>query len=780
MRSKVRGLLIASGISLVFGQYSAAHAAEENDGLEEIIVTAEKRAKSANDVGLSITTVTSDEILRRGVTDLHDVAKLVPSLSVNDIGNSANTSYTLRGIGFNSASLGAAPTVSVYVDEIPLAYAAMANGAIIDLERLEVYKGPQGTLFGQNSTAGAINFIAAKPTNVLRADISAGYGRFDAWEVKGFISGPISDKVKVRLAASHEGGGAWQKSYTRNDSLGDRNRSSARLTVDMEASSALNLRFGVLAWRDKSDTQALQLVDVVPLVPASALPGLVNYPRAPQNARAADWEPTQDLKFNSKFIEPSLRVDWKMGDEVSLTTLTSYNYYKTNSLFDSDGTTFETGGGAFAGNIKSFFQEIRLSGDHDRFKWTVGVNYNNDKVFNYFGLATRGQSNTQNIAGFSVGLSPVRTNQRLESKAIFANAEFELTDKLSISGGARFTDPRLKFRGCNFDPGLPPLPNTPTPGVTQDLAGLFNFLYQAFTGNTDSPVQRGGCITLNGLDGTFLPTDSPQTLKENNVSWNVTMNYKPQDNILLYALASQGYKAGSFPLFGASNNVQYLPARQEGLRAYEAGYKLTLLDRHLQLNGAAFYYDYKNKQLSGYLLDAIFGPLQTLVNIPKSRVVGAEVSASWIPFDGLQINGGATKIKTKIQRYTGYDSTGTLRDFAGQQFNLSPKWFANADAVYSWRVGHGLEAEVATGLTYRSATSAVIGSTSTAFDIKSYVLVDASVGLRSAANGWRVKLWGKNIFNRYYWNNVSYGGGDTIARVAAMPATYGVTLGYGF
>lgn len=139
-------------------------------GIDEIIVTANKRAQSASDVGLSITTLSSDVIARRKIEDPFDVANLVPALSVSRVGTSSTTVYTLRGIGFNSAFLGASPTVAVYVDEVPLTYPAMTQGAVLDLERLEVYKGPQGILFGQNSTAGAINFIAPSlPTPSRRA-----------------------------------------------------------------------------------------------------------------------------------------------------------------------------------------------------------------------------------------------------------------------------------------------------------------------------------------------------------------------------------------------------------------------------------------------------------------------------------------------------------------------------------------------------------------------------------------------------------------------------------
>lgn len=768
-----------------FLSLSAAVAQTNNvdTGLDEIIVTAQKRAQSASDVGLSITSLNAEQLERRGVDDPFEVAKLVPALSVSRVGTSATTVYTLRGIGFNSAFLGASPTVAVYVDEVPLAYPAMTQGAVLDLERLEVYKGPQGIFFGQNSTAGAINFIAAKPTDDLQAGISGTYGRFDWWDAKGFISGPLSDKVKARLAFSHEGGGPWQKSYTREDTLGKRDRSAARLLVDVDASESLRLVFGLNGWRDKSDSQALQLVKVVPKDPLRLVPALAAYPLAPENARAADWEVGKNFRYDTKFWQPSLRLELDLSDNVTLTSLTSYSHYETDSLIDNDGTNLQINSHRYYGSIKALSQEIRLSGTSERMTWTIGANYNDDKVVNNINQFTLHSSNTQNVSGtgFSIGVAPVGVRQTSETKAIFASAEYDITDTFSLVGGARYTDPTIKFRGCNLGQGYPAIPNTPTLGVAQDIEGLFNLLYQLFSGNTGvNPMVRGGCITMNSLDGTFLPTDSPQTLKEDNLSWNLTANFKPNSDTLLYALVSQGYKSGSFPIFGAATNEQYLPARQEKVLAYEAGYKLTLLDRSLQFDGAAFYYKYTDKQLSGFLLDPIFGPLEALVNIPKSYVQGAEVSANWVPLRGLSITAAGTYIKTKIKSFTGFDASGVVRDFAGERFNLSPKWFANLDATYTVPVSETMEATIGAGMTYRSSTSATIGGNDAAFNIKDYAIVDASIGVQQiGGEGWSARIWGKNIFNEYYWNNTSYTA-DNITRVAGMPATYGVTLGYKF
>lgn len=207
---------------------------EPIDAIGEIVVTAQKRAQASTDVGLSIVSVGNEELSRKGIATAQDLVKIVPGLSVSDAGNGGTIVYTLRGIGFNSANLGATSAVAVYVDEVPLSYPIMSQGVGLDLQRVEVYKGPQGTVFGQNSTGGAINYIANKPTDTLVAGVEGTFGRFNRWGVQGYVSGPINENLRLRLAISQEGGGPWQKSYTRDDGLGRRDRTFGRFLGQLD------------------------------------------------------------------------------------------------------------------------------------------------------------------------------------------------------------------------------------------------------------------------------------------------------------------------------------------------------------------------------------------------------------------------------------------------------------------------------------------------------------------------------------------------------------------
>jgi outer membrane receptor protein involved in Fe transport len=773
----------------VFAQTVTKTGTTDNSStLEEIVVTAQKRQQSANDVGISITSVGAASLERRDISNATDLAKIVPGLTVANAGLGATVIYTLRGVGFNASNLSATSAVAVYVDEVALPYPIMTQGVGLDLERVEVDKGPQGTLFGQNSTGGAINYIANKPTDVLSGGIDLTYGRFNWWTAKGYISGPLSDTLKVRVAFSQDGGDGWQQDYTRDATLGRPDHTQGRFLLQWDPSSQVHINLGFNGWRDLSDSQALQLVKYAPLQPPG-LPAVVAFPTAPANDRAAAWDSPAPypLRIDSHFVQPFLRGDLELVHGLTLTSLTAYSVYTTDSFIDPDGTPFQLAEVRQDGDIHDFSQELRLSGKSDRMNWVVGGNYQTNTVNEDLTVLTRDLSNSQNLggSGFSDTVAPVTTAQNTNARAGFANLDYQWTDKWSSVIGARYTDTKIGSHGCTLDTGTK-IPNDPIPGSTASLGSFFNLLYGELTGNVGAnPIPPGGCVTLdnismNGRPPTYLPTDSPQTLDEHNVSWNVALDYKPTPDALLYARVAQGYKSGSFQVVSATFATQYAPAKQEGLLSYELGSKLTLLDHRLQLNSALFYYDYKNKQLSNFL-DTLIGPLITLVNIPKSRVYGAEASAAFVPVERLTIRAAVTYVNTEIQQFSGFDVNGNPANFAGQRFNLAPAWTGTTDVDYRIPIRANMTAYIGGGTTSQSATSGVIRAPtfdSSPYGIKAYTTLDLQAGIESSS-GWTVGIWGKNVLNEYYWTNANRNS-DAVVRAAAMPAMYGIKFGYRF
>jgi outer membrane receptor protein involved in Fe transport len=295
-------------------------AGDQKPAAGEIVVTAQKREESVNRVGMSITALTGETLANLGIADAEQLVKVVPGLNYTR-GAYGQPVFTIRGVGFNETSLAAAPTVSAYVDEIPLPYSLMTEGVGLDLERVEVLKGPQGTLFGQNSTGGAINFIAAKPTGHLEAGVDLTYGRFNTITTSGFISGPLSGSVRARLAVRQELSDGWQRSASRpNDTLGETDRTQARLLLEWTPTDRLSLLLNVNGWRNQSDAQAGQFVGILnPKVPAS----VAAQPLTIGSPRIADWDANTQFAFNNNFWQLALRGDYELSDNLTLTSISA-------------------------------------------------------------------------------------------------------------------------------------------------------------------------------------------------------------------------------------------------------------------------------------------------------------------------------------------------------------------------------------------------------------------------------------------------------------------------
>ncbi|MFZ5669537.1 MAG: TonB-dependent receptor [Pseudomonadota bacterium] len=767
------GLLLAGVSAVALAPAAALAQSEDAATVEEVIVTANKREETANTVPMSITAATGEVLERQGIDEPRDLVKITPSFTYADsyVGSPI---YTLRGVGFSDISLGGRPTVSIYVDEAPLPFSIVTRGAGLDLERVEVLKGPQGTLFGQNATGGAINYIAAKPTASFEAGATLGLGSFDAVEIGGFVSGPLSDAVSVRLAAEHNESDGWQKSHTSGDANGAEDFTSGRFILAWSPTDAFRLQLSVSGYQDRSEVQAGQVIAISPAIPAAAalVPGLLTYPLAPANARAADWNPGLDYGRDNAMVQGALRIDYDLTDTLTLTSLTSALRYDHRELQDIDGTALSNLTRLTTGEIESVSQELRLAGGFGTDgHFVLGVAWAEDNV-DQVGLGRIDQSTTA-FTFVPFGLPLFTSFQDINSqaattRAAFASADYRLTDTVKIYGGLRYTRAVDKFHGCTADSG---------DGVTALNFGVLQNVFRAGAGLPPNPaIAPGGCVTSNAL---FVPGLVRGELDEDNVAWRAGAEWTPAPRILLYANVSRGYKAGGFPDLAATLDTQFSPATQESLVAYEAGFKTTLADRTLQLNGAVFYYDYSDKQILGKVLDPVFGPLLRLVNVPESEITGAELQATWTPVRGLTVNAGGSYIKSEIEgHFTNYDPAGALVDFHGEAFPNTPEWQVVVDVDYRRTLASGLVGFVGGGLNSQSATNSQLGDLP-ALKVDAYTLVDLRAGVESADGAWRLSAWGRNVGDVYYWTAANRNL-DTTVRFAGRPATYGVTLSYRF
>jgi iron complex outermembrane recepter protein len=867
MKMRLQSLAIGSALGCVAMALAVPAMAQESKTaggeLAEVVVTANKRVENINKVGLTITAMSGDKLSEQRITSLEDVASAVPGLTFTP--STTNTPiFTLRGVGFNESSLGVYPAVSVYIDQVPLSFPVLASHSAYDLERVEVLKGPQGTLFGQNSTGGAINYIAAKPTTEWTAGGDISFGRFSQIDGNGYVSGPITDTLGMRVAVTGLTMGDWQRSYTRDDSNGHKNYVAGRLLLAWKPTDSTSVDFNFNAWQDTSQPQAQQLIAIHEQVSATG-PAPVNaapindalrnyispilrgtlseqlgYPFAPNDARAADWS-NENLDpdtgtpngggaipigsatstlfrpfSNRKFWQAAVRVDKGLGP-VTLTSLTSYIDFNQSQRTDGDGAAFvaydlQSG----KGSIKSFNQELRLANSdaNSRVRWIVGGNFEHsltaeDQYLRYFA------NSNYYPANLFINSSGEILNQGIRNYAGFGNIEFDVSPTITLKAGARYTNSRINVYNCGYTGtngnvdklfnilgGISTLPFTPigpSDCYTLNSTPPAGFVPPSVTIN--SPTASGGPAGL-GIPG--IPLDA--TLKQSNVSWRVGADFKVKDDLLIYANVSKGFKAGSFPAVAAAAYISALPVTQESVTAFEAGFKAQLNDSRVQWNGAAFYYDYKDKQIRGKLFDFIFGTLDTLVNVPKSSIIGLESDVTFRPTNSVTLMFAGTYLKSKIKEYVGYDIFGGIdlptfapnqsntQDLSGNVIPYTPKFSAVFDGDYRTNRGgatpfFGITAQ------YKSKQDAAIGGSNSTlpvgpryrlapgvvnpYTIDAYTTVDLRAGYEAEGGKFRVMVWGKNIFNKYYWTAV-IPSSDSSARLAGMPATYGISFAQKF
>ena len=377
MRHLSRILVGVSCAALGASAACAQEAADTSYGIQDIVVTAQKRSESANKVGMSITAVSADTIVKQNIVSAAELQKVVTGFTFTEAPRGSPV-FAIRGIGFNDSTVGSASTVALYLDEVPISFPMEARFPTLDLERVEVLKGPQGILFGQNSTAGAINFIAAKPTDDLHAGMDLSYGRFNTIQGSAFISGAVSETVKMRLAVSGIHSSGWQTNKWVNgqqgfvyqdvgdassplvpvtlgrdtqNSLGAKRGFAGRLITEWTPTDALKVTLNVNGWVDKSDTQAAQLTYAFPLQSGTPYAPYDLYPTPPRNARSADWDPYLNtnrlpasvgkqpkLRRDDDFFQASLRLDYALTDQLKLTSISSLSRYTQDYGMDVDGT----------------------------------------------------------------------------------------------------------------------------------------------------------------------------------------------------------------------------------------------------------------------------------------------------------------------------------------------------------------------------------------------------------------------------------------------------------
>ena len=726
----------ALGLAGLFDVQAASAADGAADGatqVGELIVTAMRREQAVQDVGLALSVVGGDRLDEKNIGTVNDLENAVPGLEVDSQFGGGQPQFRIRGIGAREYSSNNASTVGVYVDEVSHPYTVTTQGALFDVERIEVLRGPQGTLYGRNTTGGAVNIITRKPTGELAAGFTAEAGSFDRYKLEGYVSGPLADNVRARLAAVTEQGGAWQYNRDTGEELGDADRTTVRGRLTWDITEALSADLSATYSRDKSDGLGFRLLSPYgvlggPTYPADTAWRITGWKISPQLAAIAgvstDAKPFRDNEGYD--LSAVIRADLGFAD---LTSVTAHQKFDRKEYNDWDGTRHAESDVLFYNQIKVFSQELRLASPGDGpFQWLLGAHYASESNDGGFYTQFRGVVPIINTA----------YEQDVSAAGVFGHASYALNDRLSLIGGLRYEyeERELYSAGTRQLTGAPP-----PPGQTYE-------------------------------------TDMSE------VSGRAGLEYRLADTALAYASLARGVKSGGFTTYNATSAT---PFRPEVVWAYEAGVKSEFFDHRLRLNGAVFYYDYRDQQVQGLEYDTVTGRLGKITNVPESHIYGAEAELAWEVAPGLNLSQYVAYKQGKYDVYNAIDGTATdkanppegpwtiiiTNDRSGERLSF-PTWSFGGALSYDWLMGdYALRAE--TNYSYRGD----LYSTSSNSVIEAYWLANASLSAGPADANWRVTLWGRNIFDKYYEETRNgFNGSARRTTSPHQPRTVGVRLSW--
>lgn len=727
-------------------------------GLSDIVVTATRRAESLQTVPLSVSAINFEQLASRGVSLTNDLAAVAPNVNVNTQYGETQPNFTIRGVGVaNEFNVNAASPVGVYVDDVYKSFRFTHGQSLFDLDRVEVLRGPQGTLFGRNTTGGAINLITRKPgLSGSNGYISAGYGNFDRYKVEGAAEfTAVSDQLGVRIAATRTKQDGFFREVNPAGSLRGSSRYQSvdtyavRATVRAKLGENLDVVVSGQYGKDKPIGPARFALGIVP----NGSGGLTDYSGYsrfldPLIKNDNQFHMNELGKFRTVAGSGSLNVTWNNGGEFTVTSVTGF----TSGVFDledeSDGGPNSLVGINYYAKTTDFSQDIRLNYETDKFNFIVGGYYGEDSLrannrLNFFGFLPDATSALTFNGG---GLDPSRPGtsfrvlqrygQDRKSVAVYGEANYKITPRFGATLGLRYTDDKIKYRDGS------------------------SVVYSSFgpAGGPLFPIFSG----LNQQSGS------------KKLSGRLILNYDLTDDVHVYGGFSRGQRSGTFNGFAYADPSQVYFVPPEQLDAYEAGVKSRFFNNRLQINGAVFHYDYKGQQVQ-----EIRGVVGFLTSV-DAKVDGAEIEVLARPVSDITLRGSVGYLDAK---YVGGTMVSGV-NIGGNSLPFAPKFTANA----------GFDVDVAKFDAGKIVLSGEMQYTSQVWwDIfnndqpappgftrqrelnqPGYALFNGRISF--VANRFTVAAWGKNLTNKKYYPagyNVEGGTGlDFLIRGA--PRTYGV------
>ena len=709
--------------------------------IEEVIVTAQKREQNLQDVGISMTAFSGDQVKEMGFTNTVDVVSMTPGFNITTpAAEGATINFFLRGVGLNDFQDTSENPVGAYFDEVYRGAMGGLHLQLFDIERVEVLRGPQGTLYGRNTSGGLVHFISKKPTEEFEGYGEISYGSYDELKFEAAVGGKITEGLLGRASmATNNNSGYVENRFPGVDDFNETDALAARgqllwdITNNIELLATIHYsnnfsqvgawQHGVSVVTENGDNRRNvgPDEDVYGTGPGNSIFG---YRDRDGDPHAGEYD--RDGKLKTEADGVSGKLTWQINDNLSLTSITAYDLTDRLQQEDTESTPFPLLLPAFGADTQQWTQEFRLHGDFDTFRWLGGFYYYNQEII------ADGYLDTTNL-GFVY--FDVDIDQNTESWATFGQFEYDLTPEWSVIAGIRYTEEK---KVLNYE-------SIETTGLFE-LATLGIIPPEAF-GLTEPPP-----LTNERPTPSHAALYNQQTVGDSavhdksSVTGKVGIDYRPNDDWLIYASFSRGVKSAGFntgfldaTFIFASNTVETIPYDAETLHSYELGFKGTLFDGSVRLNGAVFYYDYMDYQTYRFEL------LNAIVFNTDAEIYGGELELQATLGEKWDFAFGLSVLDATAKKVPSA-GTGTLKD---RTMVAAPDVALTGLARYEWPF-------------ILDGTAAIIAKfnfqTEVFYDIQnydnaregSYVVGDVRVQWTSADDHWQVAAFVNNVADAEY------------------------------
>jgi iron complex outermembrane recepter protein len=738
---------------------------DHSGGLSEIVVTATRQASNVQQVPLAITAIGGDALRSGGVANPRDLSSLAPNLLVDQGYSNGSTHASIRGIASTDYGVGSLSPVATYIDDIYQVYQYGLGTQVFDMNRIEVLRGPQGTLFGKNTTGGALAYYSKAPSDKQEGyfESSVGGGDFGEYTAEGAFNTPVTDNLAMRFSGRFDHRDAYINNLENGSKLGKYTNFSGRAQFAWTPSADTHVLLKIYGVINRGDGP-VYIGQINNALGCNAASGLNVYnacsngvPTVQSSVDSHNTYSNNPSREDYDNYGATLKVEHNFGDYV-LTSITGLQQGHYGITTNDTGTT----GDFFHSQQSSFTQqaseELRIATPaHAKLHGIFGLFAGYDKI-----RADQNSGSTTlqlyNPTGYEEGYEYTGgslVTQKTTSFAVFGSLTYDVTDKLSVIGGARYSWER---RVNNYQDDL-------LQGVNAD--------------GTIRAYQQSDLFFLNGLR--FYQPGTGDVYEQGRasaifqrVTWDATANYKFSRDAMIYGKVGSGFRSGYFPTFITTPGT-FTEVHPEDVTSFEVGFKTEWFDRKLRLNGDVYYMNYRNMQVQ---IPYPFGPGLIIGNAASAHLRGIELDGEVVPFRNLHLTGSAGYSDATYLKYTSTDAYGNVSDLSGNRLPYAPEWTAGFGGYYDFNLTGDLKLQYRTNWSYRSKIFFDPYNTD-AVSAPQVLTGNMSLSLESRSTRWKVTLFSNNITNRLI-KGFAYNQTYVVPTIYAPMRTFGLRASIDF